>query len=111
MGTIDYMKVVDIISKTFGAKREVQLDASHDRSNKTDKFDIVMTTQDGGKIPYKIYLFRHELDIIFDKQYFESKSFKKWVSLFEYELEQAMFINIKLNITEDAAKYTIKVIF
>jgi hypothetical protein len=111
MSNIDYMKVIDIISKTFGANKEVDLKAAHDRRDKTDKFDITMTLSDGSHFSYRILLFRHELDVIMDKNSIDDKQFKKWVSSFEYELEQSLFINIHLSVTDEINEYQVKVTF
>ena len=105
------MKVIDIISKTFEAHKEVDLKASHDRQDKIDKFDITMRLVKGGEIHYRVFMQKHELDIILDKKYFESMKFKKWISVFEYELEQTMLMNIRLSVSEDPTDYTVKIIF
>ena len=111
MSSIDYMRVIDIISKTFNAHKEVDLKATHDRHDKIDKFDIVMTTIDGVDIAYRILLHRHELDILFKKTIFENKKFKKWLSVFEYELEQKLITNIKISVIEETVEYLVKVGF
>ncbi len=111
MSNIDYMKVIDIISKTFGANKEVDLKATHDKRDKTDKFDITMTLQDGSHFSYRIFLYRHELDVLLNKNSVDDKKFRKWVSSFEYELEQTLFLNIKLNISDEMNEYKVKVIF
>ncbi len=111
MSSIDYMKVIDIISKTFGANKEVDLKAAHDRRDKTDKFDITMTLSDGSRFSYRILLFRHELDVLIDKNSVGEKEFKKWVSNFEFELEQTLFLNVKLNVSDEISEYKIKVMF
>lgn len=111
MSSIDYMKVIDIISKTFGANKEVDLKATHDRQDKIDKFDITMTLSDGSNLTYRILLFRHELDILLEKKCIDGKQFKKWISNFEYELEQSLFTNIHLNVSDEINEYKIKVTF
>ncbi|MCP4131656.1 MAG: hypothetical protein GY754_11820 [bacterium] len=110
MSSVDYMKVLDIITRTFGADRDVDLKASHE---KFDIFDIVMFCSDGRKVPFKMVLNKQfQLDIFFKKIHFESeKEYAKWLSRFEYELEQTFFVNIRIDQADDLQEYHIKVSF
>lgn len=107
MSTIDYMKVIDIISKLFEADRKVDLTATHD---KIDIFDIVTHCYDGTKVPYRMLLQKYELDVIIKKEDFPGDmKFSKFVSRFEYEMEQEFLTNVQIESEEEAVKYKVKI--
>jgi len=107
MSKIDYMKVIDIISKVFNVDTNFELNASHE---KVDIFEIKMQSNDG-EINYKILLYEYYLEIIFKKTIFENRNYSKWVNDFEYELEQTFFINVKLEKNDNPSKYILKINF
>ncbi len=109
MKTIDYMKVIDIISILFGADKKVELKAHHDRE--TDIFDIKTIRADGTELSYRILLQQHNMVLIIEKQYFKSVKFHKWISRFEYEMEQTFYKNIKIDINEEAIDYRVNITF
>ena len=106
MSTIDYMRIIDIISKSFDADRNVDLTAKHE---KFDIFNIVMTLHSGGTVPYKINMHKYELHIIIEKKYFITKKFSRWLSDFEYDLEQEFKVNIKVSHEEDVVNHHVKI--
>ena len=108
MKSLDYMKVIDIVSKLFQADRKVDLKASHEK--KIDIFEIQAKCHDGRKLAYHIHLKPHEMDVIIPKKSFESKKFSKWISQFEYEMEQTFFRNVKIDVHEEAIDYRIVII-
>ena len=108
---MDYMKVVDVISRTFQAAREVKFQAVHDRKDQVDKFLVEMNLPGGAVVPYRIHLLGHDLDVIIGKKYFDSLDFDKWLSAFEYELEQKFLTNVKLAVSNDATDYRIRLPF
>ena len=105
MSTIDYMKIIDIISKSFDADRNVDLTAKHE---KIDIFNVVMTLHAGGTVAYRINLHKYELEVIIEKKYFVAKKFKRWLSNFEYDLEQEFKTNVKVNHEEDVMTHHVK---
>ncbi len=104
MPPVDYMKVVDIISRIFNAKKTVDLKATHE---KVDIFDISTTSLDGKPIAYRILLNGFTMEIILPKDLFNTIRFEKWQSMFEYEMEQAFLSNIRLEVRDQAGDYHI----
>ena len=107
MKTIDYMKVIDIVSKLFGASKNAELTAHHEKE--VDIFDITTTCADERELSYRILLQQYKMAIIIEKKYFQSVKFHKWLSRFEYEMEQTFYKNIKIDTTEEAINYTINI--
>ena len=107
MKKIDYMKVIDIISNLFKAERNVDLSAKHE---KIDIFDITMKCHNGSEVSYRIHLPDYEMEIIFAKKYFDTIKFDKWISKFEYKMEQTFLRNIKIEVHEETHDYRIKVL-
>lgn len=107
MKTIDYMKVIDIVGKLFGANKKAELTAHHNKE--TDIFDVKTSCADGKELSYRILLQQYNMAIIIEKKYFKSVKFHKWISRFEYEMEQTFYKNIKIDTTEEAINYKIKI--
>lgn len=107
MKTLDYMKVIDMVSKLFGANEKAELTAHHDKE--TDIFDVKTICADGRELSYRILLQKYNMAIIIEKKYFQSVKFRKWISRFEYEMEQTFYKNIKIDTTEEAINYTINI--
>jgi hypothetical protein len=109
MKTIDYMKVIDIISMLFGGDKKADLTAHHEKE--TDIFDIKNTCADKTELSYRILLQHHNMVLLIEKQYFKSVKFPEWISRFEYEMEQTFYRNIKIDINEEATNYRINITF
>jgi hypothetical protein len=106
MITRDYMKVIDIVSKAFDADKDVKLTASHDT---IDIFDIKTTRHDGEIISYRLLLRKDELELVLAKPLFVDMKFDKFISRFEYEMEQAFLTNIHLETSDDSRDYHVKI--
>jgi len=106
MARIDYMKVIDVIAKTFGADKEFELKASHD---KVDIFDVILKDIRGSSRDIKLLMDSQSLTIRFSRTSMDEKEFRKWVSIFEYELEQTFLINIKMTLEHESSTYVIKI--
>ncbi len=109
MRNIDYMKVADLVSKTFGADKNLQSEGMHDKLDKIDKINFVMTLPSGIDIPFRFFLYANSIDMVIEKKYFETVKFEKWLSSFEFELEQQMLKNIKVNVSRDHREYKIRI--
>ncbi len=107
MAFIDYMKVIDIISMLFETAQKPEVSAIHD---KVDYFDVNLTLPNESLLTYKLVLHKNELEIILARKYFSEKSFEKWVSRLEYELEQLFMRNIRLEIRDETINYNIKIL-
>lgn len=107
MATIDYMKVIDLISQLFNAEK-VDYSSSH---SKFDIFDIVLTLKNNIERKCRLYLDKSYLEIIFNKGYLSEKEFDKWISKFEFQLEQIFLRNIKIETHSESENYRIKITY
>ncbi len=108
MANIDYMKVIDLITKMFSARGDIELKASHD---KVDIFDFTLNLKDGTALQCRVYHDQHSLEVVFDKDHLTDSEYQKWLSKFEYELEQEFLRNIKIEADGDAYKHRTKILF
>jgi hypothetical protein len=105
MSKIDYMKVVGVLGRTL--KLET-IDMKFQDSN-TDRLEI---TLGGPSIPEKKFLLslsNFSLEISFPTSYLQGRDLQKWLSSFEYELEQTFLKNVDLHINSDSSKHTVRV--
>jgi len=105
MANIEYMKVIDIIAQLFNAEKDLHVDAIHD---KADIFTAHMIDLNGKKYECKLINHKYTMDISFSKDYMDKYEFKKWLTNFEWELEQQFFVNINLNVDPEATEYRVK---
>jgi CTP:phosphocholine cytidylyltransferase-like protein len=92
MSHIDYMKIIDILIKSFGAHK-YEMEATHE---KIDIFDITIPGDTGKEKNFKFLLSKYQLEILYSNKYLTEDEFERWLSKFEYELEQTFFVNIDL---------------
>jgi hypothetical protein len=105
MSKIDYMKVVGVLGRTL--KLETVDMKFQDAS--TDRLEITMG---GRSIPEKKFLLSisdFSLELAFPAAYLQGRDLEKWLSSFEYELEQAFVKNVDLHINSDSSKHTVRV--
>ncbi len=108
MTTIDYMKVIDTIAETMGAIANVTMDAEHD---KVDRFDVRVPLTGEQFILFSLYLHKYFLNFTMKKEEMTDKEFARWLSKFEYALEQQFFRNIRLERKESVAEYRLEIHF
>ncbi len=97
MSYIDYMKVIDCAVMLFNADPSFDLKARHE---KTDIFDITMTIPGEKTRSFRCTVSGNDIKLIMPLSLFDSnEDFRKWLSKFEYELEQTFFMNIRLDYT------------
>lgn len=111
MSTLDhdnYRKVIQIVAESFDASEDLTIDAAHD---KVDIFDISFTSVRGDNKKFRILRRKYEVDVILKKDYFTGNSFDKWLSGFEYELEQTFLTNIEIDVDDNPVHYEITVKF
>jgi len=108
MTTIDYMKVIDTIAETMGAVSKVTMDAEHD---KVDRFDCTVPLVEGESHKFSLYLHKYFLQFTMSKDEMEDREYAKWLSKFEYALEQQFFRNIRLERKEGVAEYRLEIHF
>ncbi|HOT45369.1 MAG TPA: hypothetical protein PLM53_11040 [Spirochaetota bacterium] len=105
MPQIDYMKVIGALAKTLSMET---IDMKfHDRS--TDRLDIIMGAAAAQEKKFTLSLTNFSAELAFSKQYLSEKDFEKWITAFEYELEQAFMKNVTIHRDEDASSHILKI--
>jgi len=109
MSVSEYRKVIDVIAGSLGAGKSVELNYSHDTSHKIDVIDVKMLTAGDETIECRVNLRTTHLEIVFNKKYFTQAKFEKFLSRFEYDLEQVFTRNIHIERVEESLEYRIRV--
>ncbi|MGV7930276.1 MAG: hypothetical protein AB2L13_15475 [Spirochaetota bacterium] len=105
MAAVDYMKAIACITKAFDGKRDVEIKATH---KTIDIFEVTMQLP-GGEVSYQLQSGGHSLDLVIDRGHFESIKFERWISRLEFELEQALLSNVRLEVKESSSDYIITI--
>jgi len=106
MPPIDYMKVLDIAAQALGT-------SSHVEVNSLDLkiFNAVIRQDDKSELNILLTVNDYDLELNIDNIFSSKKEFQKWLSRFEFLLEQNFFKNISLVHSGSSQKYKIKVLF
>lgn len=99
------MKVIDIISRLFGSEKGPEITGFHE---KTDNLDVRLPLA-GGEISLRLTLEKYDIVILITRKGFPAPDFGKWVSRFEYELEQTFFSNIRVEVHTEGENYRIRI--
>lgn len=106
MPPIDYMKVLDIAATTMEISSHIEVQALDIKL-----FKAVLTRDDGSIAEIFIRVGDYDLELSLDKTALNKKEFQKWLSKFEFELEQVFFKNINLKSSETKLEYKINIEF
>lgn len=106
MAPVDYMKAIACITKAFDGKRDVEIKAAH---RTIDIFEVSMQ-MDGGTISYTLRSGDRTLELVIARRHFESIKFDRWVARLEFELEQSLLANIRLEVKESSTDYAITIL-
>jgi hypothetical protein len=106
MPPIDYMKVLDIAAFTMET-------ASHIEVNALDLklFSASLSREDGSIIEILLRVNDYDLELSLNKKAFNRKEFQKWLTKFEFQLEQNFFKNISIEQSESKNEYRVKIMF
>jgi hypothetical protein len=107
MMKINYMKVIDILARSL---RMEKVDMQFPDAT-TNNFEFIMVGPDKVKKPFKLAVKDYNLELALLKNCFTNREFEKWLSAFEYDLEQTFLQNITVHAHEDASAYIIKIAF
>jgi hypothetical protein len=105
MTKIDYMKVVGVLGRTLKMET-VDMKFQDSTSNRLE------VTMGGPSMPekkFQLSIADFSLELAFPADYLQGRDLQKWISSFEYELEQAFVTNIELHVNSDASKHVIRV--
>jgi hypothetical protein len=106
MSAIDYMKVIDVISRLLKADPEVELTSA---DSKYSSFTVTTPMEDGTMLSYRMGLETYSVTIVIESRYFTPKTFDNFLSKLEYELEQKLLLNIKIKSEEEGGSFLITI--
>jgi hypothetical protein len=105
MSRIDYMKLIGAMSRTLNMETiDVKF---HDKS--TDRLEITMGGDAVKEKKFMLSLTDVTAELVFSKQYLQDRDFDRWVTRFEYELEQAFLKNVDIHAGGDASNRILKI--
>lgn len=109
MGVIEYRKIIDVMAGSLEAGKSLELNYSHDANNKIDVIDVAMKTPAGDKVDCRVYLRAIYLELVFEKKNFKQALFDKFLTRFEYDMEQTFMRNIHLERADTTNEYRIRI--
>lgn len=105
MPKIDYMKVIGALSRTLNLEA---IDMKF-RDKSTDRLEVTLGGDAVQEKKFLLSLSDYTVELAFSKQYLQGKEFNKWLSNFEYELEQAFVKNADVHVSGDASNHILKI--
>jgi len=106
MPPIDYMKVLDIAALTLDTESHIEVKAQD-----LNIFNASLSSEDGSLFEIQMKINEYDLELSLDKKVMDKKQFQKWLTKFEYQLEQQFFKNISIHQSETKNEYKVKVQF
>lgn len=106
MPNIDYMKVFDAIAAALNAADHINVDALD-----LNRFNVSIMNDDTSCIDFNAVLGSYDMELSVNKNALPEKEFTKFISLFEYHLEQKFLKNIELKSIQTSGEYKIKISF
>jgi hypothetical protein len=105
MGSFEYTRVIDEIADHFKATEVDYQD--FDRS--TVRFNVTMIDPRGEKLDFEVVLADYSMLITFDENYQNESEMNRWMSQFEYNLEQTYSRNIGIEVQRSGGTWSVKV--
>ncbi len=105
MAKIDYMKIIGALSKTLNLET---IDMKF-QDKSTDRLEITMGGEAVKERKFTLTLADFSLELAFSKQYLTGRDFDKWVTNFEYELEQAFVSNVDIDVQGDPSNHVLTI--
>lgn len=106
MATVDFMKVFDAAAASLNAATHINVEALD-----LNRYSATMLKDDTDEIQFIADLSESDIDLTLAKKFIPLKEYKKFLSAFEYNLEQKFFKNIELKTSESGKEYRIKISF
>ncbi len=105
MPHIDYMKLLHVAAVTLKTSTQIDL-----QTLDINYYNARLSRDNGSKIEIQVRVFEFEIELTLSNKILTEKEFIKWLSEFEFQLEQVFFKNITLTHSEKNNAYTIKII-
>jgi hypothetical protein len=105
MPKVDYMKVIGAMSRTLNLET---IDMKF-RDKSTDRLEVTLGGDAVQEKKFLLSLSDYAVELVFSKQYLAGRDFDKWVTRFEYELEQAFVRNVDMHVSGDTSNHILKI--
>jgi len=106
MSHLDYMKIIDIAASTLEHGSDLQVNATD-----LKVYAAKIRLSDASAVNIKIEIGDYDLEFNLNKKEISPKRFRKWISEFEYELEQVFLDNVKMSYKENRDEYILTIAF
>lgn len=106
MTSIDYMKVLDIAALTLESESHINVTAKD-----LNRFTALIKSPEGKDIEFEVNLSEFSMELSVKKEIFDPKELQKWLTKFEYQLEQNFFKNIVIEKSDNSREFIIKIEF
>lgn len=104
MSTVDYMKVLDLAAISLGSESHIKVDAVD-----IHKYLAVIQSPEGDDIKIDVKVKGYSIELALDKDVLAPKQMRKWLSEFEYRLEQSFKKNIVVDDSDNGREFRIKI--
>lgn len=105
MSKIDYMKFIGALGRTL---RMETVDMKFQDSS-TNRLEITMGGASMPEKKFQLSIADFSLELAFPAAYLQGRDLQKWISSFEYELEQAFMKNVDLHVNTDSSRHLVRV--
>lgn len=106
MSQIDYVKIIDIMGRTLRFDKTLSLEGlGTEIMNAT----VAFKDAEGVEYPSRVAIARYSMEVTLRRAAVDEKTFNKWLSMFEYELEQTFARNVEIDVVEDALDYRLTI--
>lgn len=104
MANIDHKKIFDAAASALEASANVNIEAKD-----LNAFSAGITMENGSVIIFSAITGEYSMDLSLAKQSLNRREYTKFISRFEYNLEQKFYKNIRIEQQETSKDYKIKI--
>ena len=106
MPNVDYKKIFDAAASALEASANVIIEAMD-----LNTYSAGITMENGSVVKFMAILGEYSIELSLPKESLEHREHLKFMSRFEYNLEQKFYKNIKFESQETSKEYKIKISF
>ena len=106
MPKIDYKQIFNAAASALDAASNIDIKAQD-----TNRYSADITLENGSQVYFTASLEEYSIQLSLAKKSLERKDYNRFMSRFEYNLEQQFFKNFKLESQDSSKEYRIKISF
>ncbi len=106
MSNLDYMKIFDAAASSLNASAHINVEALD-----LNKYSAEISLQNAAVIKFTAVLDEYSLELFCTKDSLKYKDYARFLSRFEYNLEQMFLKNVRIESHETTKDYKIKISF